>query len=81
MCCRTLKYFVDTGAVQYLSLVEHHNAVRGEDGVEAVRNGQGGAILKRAPDGLLDQGVRLCIYGCCRFIKDQHLRDPNPPIR
>ncbi len=69
------------GAVQYLSLVEHHDAVWGKDGVEAVSDGQGGAVLERTPDGLLDQSVRLCIHGCRSLVKDQNLRDQNRPIR
>lgn len=61
----------------YLSLVEHHDAVRGEHGVEAVGDGQGGAVLKRCPDGLLDQSVRLRVHGCCRLVQNQNLR-PEP---
>lgn len=65
----------------YLSLVEHHDAVGGEDSVETVSDGQGGAVLTGAPDGLLDESIRLSIHGCCGLIQDQDLRPEHQLIR
>lgn len=45
--------------------------------MEAVGDGQGGAVLKRRSDGLLDQSIRLRVHGCCRLVQDQNLR-PEP---
>lgn len=61
----------------YLSLVEHHDAVGGQHGVETVGDGQRGAVLKRRPDGLLDQSVRLRVHGGRCFVQDQNL-SPTP---
>lgn len=66
---------------RYLSLVEHHDAVCGEDSVEPVSDDQGGAVLKRTPDSLLDQSVRLCVHGCSGLVKDQDLPDRRQLIR
>lgn len=67
----------DNRTGQYLSLVQYHDPIRGQDSVEAMGDGQGGAVLERRPDGLLDQGVHLSIHGCCGLVQDQHLR-PEP---
>ncbi|MEQ2230355.1 hypothetical protein ILYODFUR_028436 [Ilyodon furcidens] len=48
--------------------------------MEAMSDGQRGAVLKRAPDGLLDQSICLSIHGCCGLIQNQHL-DQNQPIK
>lgn len=58
-----------------LSLVEHHDAVRGEDGVEAVGDGKGGAVPEGAPDGLLYQGIHLWVHGCCGLVHNQDLQE------
>ena len=47
------------------------------DGVEAVGDGQHGAVLKLGPDRGLDQGVGLQVHGRRGFVQDQDLRLPQ----
>ena len=47
------------------------------DGVEAVGDGQHGAVLKLGPDGGLDQSVGLQVHGRRGFVQDQDLRLPQ----
>lgn len=63
----------------YLSLVEHHNAVTVEYGVQPVGYGQGGAVLKGIADCLLDQRIRLCVHCCRCLVQDQDLRGEGSP--
>ena len=43
-----------------------------ENGVEAMRNGQDGAVLEHSADGALDELVRLKIHSCCCFIQHEY---------
>lgn len=49
--------------------------------MEAVSNGQRGAVVERAPDGLLDQSIHLGIHGRGRLIQDQYLREERTDQR
>lgn len=43
--------------------------------VDAMCDGEHGAVLKRLLDGVLDQSVRLCIDGGCGLIQEDDLSD------
>jgi hypothetical protein len=47
------------GEVPHLPLPHGQDLVAENDGVQAVGDGEGGAVLEHAPDGALDQDVRL----------------------
>ena len=56
-----------------LPLVEHHDPVVVEDGVEPVGDGQHAAPRKLLPDGRLDQVVCLKVHRRRGLVQDKHL--------
>lgn len=56
-----------------LSIVHDENAVHVDDGVDAVGDGEHGAVLEGLFDGSLDQHVCLCVDGCRRFVHKNDL--------
>mmetsp|Transcript_22087 Transcript_22087/g.70542 ORF Transcript_22087/g.70542 Transcript_22087/m.70542 type:complete len:314 (+) Transcript_22087:197-1138(+) len=60
--------------------VEHENAVRVDDGVEAVRNGDNGAVREGGADSVLDEAVGLVVDRAGGLVEQEHfgLREHRP---
>ncbi len=61
--------------VGYLSVVHDQNTICVHHGVDTMGDGEHGAVLEGFFDGVLDQGVCLCIDGRCRLIQKNDLLD------
>lgn len=59
----------------YLSVVHDQNAICVHHGVDTMGDGEHGAVLEGFFDGVLDQGVGLCIDGCGGLIQKNNLLD------
>mmetsp|Transcript_13475 Transcript_13475/g.33013 ORF Transcript_13475/g.33013 Transcript_13475/m.33013 type:complete len:784 (-) Transcript_13475:2299-4650(-) len=64
------------GRVKLLELAAGHgqDLVGEDDGVQAVGNGDGGAALEHAADGLLDEAVGLQVHGSRGLVQHQDAR-------
>eukprot|EP00976_Prorocentrum_cordatum_P093042 1189209-Prorocentrum_minimum.AAC.2 len=61
----------------HLASAEHHDAVAVRDGVEAMRDGEGGAPLENLADGALELRVRFHVARCRRLVQQNNLRAPQ----
>lgn len=59
--------------LSYLASVHHQDAICARHGVDAVGDGEHGAVPEGFLDGALDQGVRLRVDGRCRLVQKDDL--------
>lgn len=59
----------------YLSIVHDQNTICVHHSVDTMGDGEHGAVPEGLFDGVLDQGVSLCIDGCCCLIQKNDLLD------